>query len=727
MLRPARPYRSDSQMENLRTPNTHGASQLEPKDDFFCEKSESGGGEGRRWSKNEAPAPSIETRVALYKGYSKTKIRKYDRALVVAVDGTIYYVDTRTGKIKWSFCSTPSVHSSLHLPQREDDTKVFYIDCEEDWELSVHGIDLKKVICLQDGRSLASRLQSAFPGDRVISLSSPRHNIMYDAKKNVLHFHSGYEEKKMLALPASSGNLVEYQNSARSIYITVATLFLGVVVCFLAFWWFKKRRSKANLSNDVGSEQIHGRDGVTSSSTNLPNDVGSEQKVEWGTGVTDSSTKVSNDVDNYESKHKLGKLVISEEIIGMGSDGTVVFEGNLDKRLVAVKRMNKTHIKLAEKQMAHLLKSDNHPNIVRYYGIDEDRDFVYLILERCTCSLSDLVKVYVSNIQGPQVQRNEQLLEIFGTKGEFRLLENNGHPSALFLKLMRDIVFGLSYLHNEKRIVHRDLKPQNILVTKNGTLVFAKISDMGISKALDEGKSSLPKNATGNGTFGWRAPELIDRKKRQTPAVDLFSLGCILFYCITGGKHPFGKSYVDRERNIVADQKDLKMINNLPEAKDLIFQLLNLDPELRPTAAKVLKHPFFWDAEKRVSFLCAVSDHINLGPRNASCLTPELEKINNLVFGTEWKTKLDSDIIRDLNNLNIRYRYDSVSELLRLIRNLSHHCKDYSRSTKTVLGSGTPEGILKYFSTCFPELLMGVYKTVLSHSANEQEFEKFFE
>lgn len=62
--------------------------------------------------------------------------------------------------------------------------------------------------------------------------------------------------------------------------------------------------------------------------------------------------------------------------------------------------------------------------------------------------------------------------------------------------------------------------------------------------------------------------------------MDLFSLGCVLFFCITGGRHPFGDR-LERDINIVKNQMDLFLVEYIPEALELISRLLNRDPELR--------------------------------------------------------------------------------------------------------------------------------------------------
>lgn len=83
----------------------------------------------------------------------------------------------------------------------------------------------------------------------------------------------------------------------------------------------------------------------------------------------------------------------------------------------------------------------------------------------------------------------------------------------------------------------------------------------------------------GCGSSGWQAPEQL-LHGRQTRAVDLFSLGCVLFFCITGGRHPFGDR-LWRDVNVVKNKMDLFLLEDIPEAIDLISRLLNPDPELR--------------------------------------------------------------------------------------------------------------------------------------------------
>lgn len=83
----------------------------------------------------------------------------------------------------------------------------------------------------------------------------------------------------------------------------------------------------------------------------------------------------------------------------------------------------------------------------------------------------------------------------------------------------------------------------------------------------------------GYGSSGWQAPEQL-LHGRQTRAVDLFSLGCVLFFCITGGRHPFGDP-LERDINITKNKVDLFLVEYIPEAVDLFSHLLDPLAELR--------------------------------------------------------------------------------------------------------------------------------------------------
>lgn len=116
-------------------------------------------------------------------------------------------------------------------------------------------------------------------------------------------------------------------------------------------------------------------------------------------------------------------------------------------------------------------------------------------------------------------------------------------------KVFLDITRGLRYIHS-KGFAHRNIKPSNILISE-GLPVTLVISDFGLSKPIsrDTGSCSISHSNSSNGdTACWTAPEMLDDPndeaygdKRGTTASDVFSAGCVFFYFLTMGWHPFGE------------------------------------------------------------------------------------------------------------------------------------------------------------------------------------------
>lgn len=151
--------------------------------------------------------------------------------------------------------------------------------------------------------------------------------------------------------------------------------------------------------------------------------------------------------DGGSSGRRIGKLFVSTKEIGKGSNGTIVLEGIYEGRPVAIKRLVHAHNDVAFKEIQNLIASDRHLNIVRWYGVEYDQDFVYLALERCTCSLDDLIHIYSDCSQDPVVKEGQATRDMIEYEARLDSLKDimsgisfwkaDGHPSPLLLKLMR--------------------------------------------------------------------------------------------------------------------------------------------------------------------------------------------------------------------------------------------------------------------------------------------------
>lgn len=129
---------------------------------------------------------------------------------------------------------------------------------------------------------------------------------------------------------------------------------------------------------------------------------------------------------------------------------------------------------------------------------------------------------------------------------------------------MKQMLEGLSFIHSRK-YVHRDVKPNNILIAQSGDI---KIADFGVCKPV-KGIGSFSLSVAGVGTEGWMAPELLKSMMEveqggkaapnATTAIDVFPLGCVFYFFLTKGTHPFGTNLF-RNANIIQGKYDLSSI-----------------------------------------------------------------------------------------------------------------------------------------------------------------------
>ncbi|CAM6021866.1 unnamed protein product [Sphagnum balticum] len=482
----------------------------------------------------------------------------------------------------------------------------------------------------------------------------------------------------------------------------------------------KKARKGSNLMKGSSGEDLHeGGGGPKQYGT----ENGSEALVDGA--KTPGKKWQWMDTAAYGDGIQVGRLFVTKVTIGVGSNGTTVFEGYLDGRKVAVKRLLGHYYEKAQKEIALLITSDEHPNVVRYYAMEETPDFIYVALERCSLSLNDLILSQSAQSPFQNDKRDsinltdEKQLKLASGK-ELKLWDKEGYPSLQLLQLMRDIASGLAHLHS-LGIVHRDLKPQNVLVS-NGRILQAKLADMGLSKHLANDASSFQATG-GSGSRGWQAPEQLT-DGRQTRAVDVFTLGCVLFFCITGGQHPFGEHY-HRDYNIANDKADLFCIEDMPEVHHLIQALLNHDASKRPVAQDVVLHPLFWNSDERLSFLRDASDRVELEDReDNSAVLAAVEAIGPIALGGTWDVHLDPDLLENLRRYR-RYNFNSVRDLLRVIRNKSNHYRELPQNVQDLLGP-VPEGYESYFRARFPRLLIEIYKVLIDHCKDERMFKRYF-
>lgn len=291
-------------------------------------------------------------------------------------------------------------------------------------------------------------------------------------------------------------------------------------------------------------------------------------------------------MDNYEKLEKLGE----------GTYG-VVYKA-IDKttgELVALKKIRLEHedegVPSTAIREISLLKELVHPNIVTLKHVVLEEPKLYLVFE----FLDQDLKKYMDALQGKKLDR------------------------MLIKSYLYQILDALNFCHSH-RVFHRDLKPQNLLIDREGRL---KMADFGLARAFGVPIRTYTHEVL---TLWYRAPEILLGGKHYSPAVDIWSVGCIFAEMVT--KIPLfpGDSEIDQLFRIfrilgtpdeevwpgVSEFRDYKptfprwqaqslktIVPGLDNAGyDLLQKMMVYEPVKRITAKEALEHEFFDDLKQ---------------------------------------------------------------------------------------------------------------------------------
>lgn len=213
-----------------------------------------------------------------------------------------------------------------------------------------------------------------------------------------------------------------------------------------------------------------------------------------------------------------------------------------------------------------VLMGVSHPNLLCLRDTFDEDDGVYLVLELAT---------------------EGELFNWIVMKGKLSEQETR----KVFIQLFQ----GVKYLH-ERNIVHRDIKPENILMIDQQLGV--KLADFGLAKIIGEASFTT----TLCGTPSYVAPEILENSnhRRYTRAVDVWSLGVVLYICLCGFP-PFSDELCTPENPYNLSQQIKRARFDFPSpywdpvsdlALDLIDRMLVVDAEKRISIDECLEHPW---------------------------------------------------------------------------------------------------------------------------------------
>lgn len=285
--------------------------------------------------------------------------------------------------------------------------------------------------------------------------------------------------------------------------------------------------------------------------------------------MTSRNNKSQNEV-------KIAGLYDLGETIGRGHLAVVKLAKHVyTGEKVAVKVIDKT--KLDEVSKSHLfqevrcMKLVQHPNVIRLYQVIDTPSKLYLILE-----LGDGGDLY-----------------------DYIMKHENGMDEDVARKYFRQIVDAIHYCH-QLHVVHRDLKPENVVFFKKSG--FVKLTDFGFSNKFIPGS----KLETSCGSLAYSAPEILLGDSYDAPAVDVWSLGVILFMLVCGAP-PFEEANDSETLTMIMDCK-YKIRPEISEiCQQLIKSMLIRDVNKRAHMEEILNNQWLTQGLSPIHILPLIS------------------------------------------------------------------------------------------------------------------------
>ncbi|XP_063217493.1 calcium/calmodulin-dependent protein kinase type II alpha chain isoform X4 [Bacillus rossius redtenbacheri] len=269
--------------------------------------------------------------------------------------------------------------------------------------------------------------------------------------------------------------------------------------------------------------------------------------------------------DNYDLKEELGKGAFSVVRRCVQKSTGLEFAA----KIINTKKLSARDFQKLERE-ARICRKLQHPNIVRLHDSIQEENFHYLVFDLVT---------------------GGELFEDIVAR-EFYSEADASH-------CIQQILESVNHCH-QNGVVHRDLKPENLLLASKQKGAAVKLADFGLAIEVQGEQQAWFGFA---GTPGYLSPEVLKKEPYGKP-VDIWACGVIL-YILLVGYPPFWDE--DQHRlyaQIKAGAYDYpspEWDTVTPEAKNLINQMLTVNPSKRITASEALKHPWICQRERVAS------------------------------------------------------------------------------------------------------------------------------
>lgn len=237
-------------------------------------------------------------------------------------------------------------------------------------------------------------------------------------------------------------------------------------------------------------------------------------------------------------------------------------------------KLSELDVKYIKEEVKVLCKLD-HPNIVKYYDVFEDHQFIFIVTE---------------HLEGKTLSQ-----EILERESPFSEME--------VAKIMLQLISALHHCHSSN-IAHRDIKPDNIIIDEDHNITLI---DFGLAKAYTRKRDLLTKA----GSMYFMAPE-IEMKKEYSSKCDIWSCG-VLMYIMLANDMPFNTKKYSR---IVGQIEPCVLTFEAPvwskissTCKKLLSRMITANPEKRIGILELIDH--MWLDIARTDSTC-VSELYNM-------------------------------------------------------------------------------------------------------------------
>ncbi len=273
---------------------------------------------------------------------------------------------------------------------------------------------------------------------------------------------------------------------------------------------------------------------------------------------------------------RLGKYKLLGQIGKGGMSSVYLAEHELMKRRVAVKVLPRNRVgdssylerfRLEARAVAKL----DDPNIVRAYDIDNEGDVHYIVME------------YVDGQDLHQIIVGQGALD-YDTAADY----------------IAQVAMGLQHAH-QMGLVHRDIKPANCLVDRHSTV---KLLDLGLAKLTEDDQASLTMANEENvlGTADYLAPEQALNSHEADSRSDIYSLGCTLYFLLTGSP-PFPDGSISERLLKHQTARPDSIFKTRPDAPASLVEICEIMMSKKPadrfqTAGEVANQLKSWLADR---------------------------------------------------------------------------------------------------------------------------------